>query len=370
MTIYLVDTNVPMLDPNFHASFPKTAKFYITTPVLKELDAAKEFSYNARKFANLLLSSNCPKSMQVIDLESNGLAGDDALIYMCENGDGLSLLSNDNYLILRAKALGILTKKFEHTPVVYTGIGSDGVNDMKVLDGELTNYYGKVLPEFMDKKVWGLVPKNIEQRVALEHLMNPDINLVTLSGKAGAGKTQIAIAAALQQVIDNQTYSRIIITRPVIPLGNQDIGFIPGDEKTKMLPWIQPIIDNINSITPDEYEGNKSRKKTKILDIDMLIDSGILEIVALSYIRGRSINNAFIIADESSNLSVNELKTLLTRAGQHSKIVLTGDLDQIDIKNSGYQQVINAFKDSEIAAHVTLKDSVRSRLAEEAASRL
>jgi predicted ribonuclease YlaK len=368
---YIVDTNVPMLNPQFHLNFPKTSTFYITIPVLKELDNAKEFSYNARQFANLLLSNKCPNSLKVVHFcSSEKLEGDDALLEICQDRESMVLLTNDNYLILRAKALGVLVKKFEHAPVIYDGIGNDGVNDMSVFDGEITDYYGRVLPKVMDKKVWGLEPKNIEQRIALEHLMNPDINLVTISGFAGSGKTLLAIVSALQLVLNDQIYSKIVISRPVIPLGEQDIGFLPGSLEDKMLPWIQPIIDNINAVTPEEYAGNKSRRKTKVLDVNMLMEGGQLEIAALAFIRGRSINNSFIIIDEAQNLSAMELKTILTRAGQFSKIVLTGDLEQIDIKRSGYQQVINAFKDSKIAAHVTLKESVRSQLAEEAASRL
>ena len=169
--------------------------------------------------------------------------------------------------------------------------------------------------------IWGVKPRNKEQTFAFSLLMNPDIPVVSLIGKAGTGKTLLAIAAGLEQMMGGQDYERyrkLIVSRPVQPLG-KDIGFLPGTMEEKMLPWLAPIQDNLEFLMGND--------KNALLDH---MERGMIEIEALTYIRGRSISNAFIIIDEAQNLTGHELKTILTRVGEGTKIILTGDIEQID----------------------------------------
>lgn len=206
------------------------------------------------------------------------------------------------------------------------------------------------------KDIWGIIPKNKEQTFALNLLMDPDVNLVSLIGLAGSGKTLLSIAAALQQTVESKEYKRIIVSRPIQPMG-KDLGFLPGTLEEKMSPWIAPLNDNLEFL----FDGN-------IKTLEMFRESGIIQIEALTYIRGRSIPNSFIIIDEAQNLSVHELKTIITRAGEGSKIVLTGDIEQIDSPyldavSNGLSIAVEKFKEYDIAGHVTLRSGVRSGLA-------
>lgn len=238
---------------------------------------------------------------------------------------------------------------------------------------------------------WGVQPKNKEQSFAFDLLMDPDIHLVTLTGQAGSGKTLCAIAAGMEQTVtfskmfskpgekykntkafiqqsfeseeDGVAFNKMVVSRPVQPMG-RDIGFLPGTMEEKMLPWLKPIQDNIQFIV-----GNDK------LVMEQLMESGTIELEALTYIRGRSISNAFIIVDEAQNLTAHEVKTIITRAGEGTKVVLTGDIEQIDNvytneTSNGLTYAIEKFKDSAIAGHVSFKKGERSRLATEAAKRL
>ena len=172
--------------------------------------------------------------------------------------------------------------------------------------------------------VWGIRPRNKEQHFALDLLLCDDIKLVTLVGKAGTGKTMLAIAAGLQKVVEEQLYSKLLVSRPIFPLG-RDIGYLPGDIEEKLNPWMQPIYDNVEflmGLSKTERKNGRSYQE--------LIDLGYIEIEPLTYIRGRSIPNQFIIVDEAQNLTPHEVKTIITRAGEGTKIVLTGDPYQID----------------------------------------
>ena len=216
------------------------------------------------------------------------------------------------------------------------------------------------------KEVWGVRPRNKEQNCALNLLMNPDIALVSLIGKAGSGKTLCAIAAGLQQTLEETgkpIYSRLIVSRPVQPLG-KDIGFLPGTMEEKMAPWLKPIEDNLKFLM-----GNDS------LTLEMYMDNGKIEIEALTYIRGRSISNAYIIIDEAQNLTQHELKTIITRVGEGTKIVLTGDVEQIDNiyideVTNGLTYGVEKLKDESITGHITLRRGERSELATLAAKKL
>lgn len=217
--------------------------------------------------------------------------------------------------------------------------------------------------------VWGIRPRNKEQGFALDLLLNDEIKIVTLVGKAGTGKTLLAIAAGLSKTMEEGVYQKMLVSRPVFPLG-RDIGYLPGSLEEKLNPWMQPIFDNV------EFLMNLSRADKKAgRGYHELIDLGILSIEPLTYIRGRSIPNQFIIVDEAQNLTPHEVKTIVTRSGEGTKIILTGDPYQIDnpyvdSTNNGLIHVVNRFKDEKVAGHVTLSKGERSQLAELAANLL
>jgi PhoH-like ATPase len=200
-------------------------------------------------------------------------------------------------------------------------------------------------------------------------LMNDDVKLVTLVGKAGTGKTLLAIAAGLHKATEEAKYQRVLVSRPIFPLG-RDIGYLPGSVEEKLSPWMQPIFDNVEflmGLSNAEKKGGRSYRE--------LIDLGILQIEPLTYIRGRSIPHQFMVVDEAQNLTPHEVKTIVSRAGDGTKIILTGDPYQIDnpymdSTNNGLVHVVNRFKAERIAGHVTLVKGERSELAELAANLL
>ncbi len=216
------------------------------------------------------------------------------------------------------------------------------------------------------KDTWGIQAKNLGQRYALDALMNDDISLVTLTGRAGTGKTLLALAAGLHKVVDDHTYRRLLVTRPVIPMG-KDVGYLPGDKEEKLRPWMQPIFDNLEFLMSTMY------KDQMVSDmVTRLQDKGLFEVEALTYIRGRSIPHQLIIVDEAQNLTPHEVKTIISRAGEGTKMVLTGDPYQIDhpyldFSSNGLCFAVEKFKQSPLAAHVTLTKGQRSELAELAA---
>ena len=211
--------------------------------------------------------------------------------------------------------------------------------------------------------VWGIRPRNKEQHCALDLLLADDVKLVTLIGKAGTGKTMLALAAGLQKVVEEQIYSKLLVSRPIFPLG-RDVGYLPGDIEEKLNPWMQPIYDNIEflmGLSKAERKSGRSHQE--------LIDMGYIEIEPLTYIRGRSIPNQFIIVDEAQNLTPHEVKTIITRVGEATKVVLTGDPYQIDnpyvdATSNGLTTVVEKFKGECVAGHVTLSKGERSALAE------
>lgn len=229
----------------------------------------------------------------------------------------------------------------------------------------LTQYDGENLQLLRDPRhdIWGIRPLNREQRYAIEILLDDQIPLVTLAGKAGTGKTILAIAAGLQKVMNDKTHRRLAIYRPVIPMG-RDIGYLPGTEQEKLTPWMQPIMDNLEFLLNEGDRGKKSNGK-----LDYLIDSNVLDIRALTYIRGRSLPQQFIVVDEAQNLTPHEVKTIITRAGHGTKLVLTGDPYQIDspyldATSNGLTHVVEKFRGQKMAAHITLVKGERSPLAE------
>ncbi|MFP4329818.1 MAG: PhoH family protein [Spirochaetaceae bacterium] len=215
--------------------------------------------------------------------------------------------------------------------------------------------------------VVGVRPLNDEQRMAFELLLDDSVNLVTLVGKAGTGKTLLAIAAGLKKVIEEKQYTRVLVSRPVIPLG-KDIGYLPGAKNEKLSHWMQPLFDNLEFIL-SVYQ------KPNIRNMEQLLGSNLIELEAISYIRGRSLPAQYIIIDEAQNLSPHEIKTIVSRAGTGSKVVLTGDPYQIDspyldANSNGLSYLVEAFKGQELFGHMIMNRSERSRLAELAAELL
>lgn len=321
--------------------------------------------------------------------------------------DEVILITKDTNLRIRADAIGIQSENFEpeRTEVeeLYSGYETLQVSAEEVdrfyADGSLPlpdpyhapNGYlvledaenpshsalGRVrmddgaaetLPSFKSG-VWGIRPRNKEQNFALDLLLDDSVKLVTLVGKAGTGKTMLAIAAGLHKVSEENKYQRLLVSRPIFPLG-RDLGYLPGDIEEKLNPWMQPIFDNIEyllGISPSDKKSGRSYKE--------LIDMDLVQIEPLTYIRGRSIPNQFMIVDEAQNLTPHEVKTIISRAGEGTKIVLTGDPYQIDhpyvdATNNGLTHVVNRFRSEGIAGHVTLSKGERSELAEIAANLL
>jgi len=212
------------------------------------------------------------------------------------------------------------------------------------------------------KGIWGVKPKNKEQIFATNILMDEEVPIVSLVGPAGSGKTLLAIAAGLEQTLGIGLYNKLVISRPVQPVG-KDIGFLPGTVEEKMNPWLAPIRDNLEFLMSHSFS-----KRDNYETLDTYIESGVIEVEALTYIRGRSIANAYIIIDESQNLTAHELKTIITRVGENTKIILTGDVEQIDNlyvdqQSNGLSYAIEKFKDYDLAAHLTLVKGERSKVA-------
>jgi PhoH-like ATPase len=219
------------------------------------------------------------------------------------------------------------------------------------------------------KETWRVVPHNREQFLAFDALLNDGIQLVTLVGKAGTGKTLLAIAASLYKTVDENVYNRILVSRPTLPMG-KDIGFLPGTVEEKLAPWMYPIADNVELIMRSD-----GRNRGHIRGFKELVDMGILVIEPLTYIRGRSIHQQFVIIDEAQNLTPHEIKTIITRVGDGSKIVVTGDPYQIDnpyvdSSSNGLTYLVERFKEQAIAAHITMTKGERSKLSELAANLL
>jgi len=317
------------------------------------------------------------------------------------------VVTKDTNLRIKADALGITAEDYETGVVniseLYTGegelqAGADEINsffekgEIPVASGpfypnqfvmikDLANPSHTGLSRYHAKKkslmalrgarhgAWGITPRNKEQSYALDLLLDDEVKLVTLVGMAGTGKTMLALAAGLEKTVEERSFQRLVVSRPIFPLG-RDIGFLPGDVEEKLKPWMQPIFDNLEFLMgPSEGRGRKHK------DFHGLVDLGMLELEPLTYIRGRSMPNRYLIVDEAQNLTPHEIKTIITRAGEGTKIVLTGDPYQIDnpyidSASNGLTYVAERFKEEDIAGHITLKKGERSQLAELAAQLL
>ncbi|HZH62952.1 MAG TPA: PhoH family protein, partial [Metabacillus sp.] len=324
-----------------------------------------------------------------------------------EGGRAVILVSKDTLVRVKADAIGLIAEDFLSDRVVEIDHIYSGFLDLYISGENLNRFYEKnelILSEitnhpfypnqfvimkdalggsssaigkvdhtgkkiqrlvFDHDHIWGIRPRNVQQTMAFELLLRTDLPLVTLIGKAGTGKTLLALAAGLMQTEDLGTYKKLLVARPIVPVG-KDIGFLPGEKEEKLRPWMQPIFDNL------EYLFNT--KKPGELDA-ILAGMGSIEVEALTYIRGRSIPDQIIIIDEAQNLTKHEVKTILTRVGERSKIVLMGDPEQIDHPyldeyNNGLTYVVEKFKDQPIAGHVKLVKGERSGLAQLAADLL
>ncbi|MCC7075106.1 MAG: PhoH family protein [Deltaproteobacteria bacterium] len=322
-------------------------------------------------------------------------------------GPRIVFITKDTNLRIRADAIGIVTEDFEPEHIVidelYKGwqeIDIDGpLVDKFYAEGgvELPDPYhppneyvcmrdrgnanrtalgrvrlddtrARVVPiDGFKQGIWGIRPKNREQHFALDALLDDKVKLVTLVGKAGSGKTLLAIAAGLAKTTEENVYQRLLVSRPIFPLG-KDIGYLPGDVEEKLNPWMQPIFDNVEFLM-----GLTQKDKRRGRSYKELLDMGMMQIEPLTYIRGRSIPSQYMIVDEAQNLTPHEVKTIISRAGEGTKIVLTGDPYQIDNPyvdqtNNGLVHTVNRFKTEKIAAHITLVKGERSELAEIAAN--
>ena len=249
-------------------------------------------------------------------------------------------------------------QKTELYPNHYLVLKSE-TDNKKTAICRFTNYATPLKKVITYRDIWGLSAKNKEQKFAMDLLFDKNIHVVSLTGQAGTGKTLIAAACGLEQVLHSTKsqggYDKLIITRPVQPMG-RDIGFLPGTLEEKMMPWIAPLRDNLEYLFGDKTA------------LDMQMEQGIIEIEAMTYIRGRSISNAFMIVDEAQNLTAHELKTIITRVGHGTKLVLTGDIQQIDNSyvdsvSNGLTHAVEKFKQYDISGHTTLYKGERSNLA-------
>ncbi len=266
------------------------------------------------------------------------------------------------YRSLPVKLLGLHYSLYPHEFVILKDEMGSGKSALLKLNEDAS----RLEPLFLSNEpVWGINARNAQQRMALELLLNDDIPLVTITGKAGTGKTLLALAAGLLKVEDEHKYKKLLIARPVVPMG-KDIGFLPGEKEEKLRPWMQPIYDNLEFL----FDTKKSGDIEKIL-----MGLGSIQVEALTYIRGRSIPGQFIIVDEAQNLTRHEVKTIVSRVGEGSKIVLMGDPEQIDhpyldFSSNGLTGLVERFRDQGISGHITLEKGERSKLAQVAADLL
>ncbi len=435
---FVLDTNVLLHDPNSIFSFEEN-DVIIPIVVIEELDRFKkgldEIGRNARQVSRHLDELRMRNKLSAgVTLDNGGMLrvelnhqhdvdctlpsmmeGDSAdnrilKVALClskEHGEeNVVLVTKDTNLRIKADALGVRAEDYETDTVniseMYSGeaeleVAPEALNlffekgELPV-DGPffpnqfvlikdkynpnhtgLSRYYQKkkALVKLLHGKdgVWGVTARNKEQSYALDLLLDDNLKLVTLVGQAGTGKTLLALAAGLEKTVEERTFNRLVVSRPIFPLG-RDLGFLPGDVEEKLKPWMQPIFDNLEFLMgPTEGRGRKPK------DYHGLVDLGMLELEPLTYIRGRSMPNRYLIVDEAQNLTPHEIKTIITRAGEGTKIVLTGDPYQIDnpyidSASNGLTFVTERFKNEGISGHITLKKGERSRLAELAAQLL
>ena len=429
--LFIIDTNVLLHDYKCIYNFEEN-DVIIPIVVLEELDKFKRgndlINFHAREFTreldklsgDMLLTANIPlgENLGNLHIETKDFSEkvsvafpertpDHRILaiadYVCSiNHDKtVVLISKDINLRMKAKSLGIIAQDYENDKVaniddLYKGIKvMEGVDQELIsklyevpegvsseefkLDPELKghqffimknngssalahfNPVNRLLNRVIKQTTYGIDPRNAEQTFALEALSNPDIQLVSLTGKAGTGKTLLALAAALAQ---HKRYKQIFLARPIVPLANRDLGFLPGDVKEKMDPYMQPLYDNLTVI-----KHKFSHQSPEFIRINDMVKEEKLVITPLAYIRGRSLSSIFFIVDEAQNLTPHEIKTIITRAGEGTKMVFTGDIEQIDspyldTASNGLSYLSDKMKNQDIFAHVNLVKGERSFLAE------
>lgn len=435
---FVLDTNVILHDHKCIYNFQEN-DIYIPIVVLEELDKFKkgndEINYNARQFARELdsisdndfftkgaslgeglgklfiaLPQDASERVQKAFIEKipdhRILSFTDYLATKDKEHKTI-LVTKDINLRMKARAINLLSEDyyndkitskdiFEKAHEVYDGI--DGAlidrmystaagipitalpfakdilpNQYFVLKSERNSIMARYNPEYetvvkvQKERAYGIEPRNSEQSFAMNALLDDNIKLVCITGKAGTGKTLLALAAALEK---RNEYKQILMARPIVALANKDLGFLPGTEKEKISPYMQPLFDNLNVIR--NQFGTNSRENGTIVEMQQ---SGQLVIEALAYIRGRSLSDAYIIVDEAQNLTPHEIKTIITRAGENTKVVFTGDVQQIDqpyldMLSNGLVYTIDKMRGQSIFAHVNLVKGERSYLSELASNLL
>jgi PhoH-like ATPase len=435
---FVLDTNIILHDYKCLENFEDN-DVYIPIVVLEELDKFKkgseQINFNAREFVRQLdeLTDNAlfkkgadigPGLGKLFIIVNDRIEPEVAEVFQERSPDhkilsaALSLMkaqktkktiliTKDINLRMKARALGILTEDYINDKVINTDVfdkkeqvfadvdpelidriygAKEGIpvsdfefghlllpNECFVLQSVRSSVLARYNPlthsimKIIKERNYGIEARNAEQSFAFEILNNPEIKLVALTGKAGTGKTLLALAAALKQ---HQGYKQILLARPIVALANKDIGFLPGDEKQKIAPYMQPLFDNLAVI---KHQFPSSSADYKIIE-DMLINNQLV-IEALAFIRGRSLSETFCIIDEAQNLTPHEVKTIITRAGEGTKMVLTGDIQQIDspyldAESNGLAYMIDKMKGQELFAHVNLLKGERSKLSELASNLL
>jgi len=430
--IFVIDTNVLIHRPDAFLSF-RDSLVIIPLWVFEELDNLKRDhagrGRSARQAIRYINELSKKGSLQNgVKLPSGGtlkvgLAQDakvpddlsldkmDNKIILCalslmQKGNDVFFVSKDINARIKAAVLGIKAVDYEKNKVsmehLYDGVVESTIDDEKLTDfqmsgrlawdekplfphqfvlfrqekeGNKTLHIGRYIEEdgllryveSWQEPVMGVKPLNVKQRMAFDLLLDDSIPLVTLVGKAGTGKTLLAMAAALKKTLDGKQYARVLVSRPIIPMG-QDLGYLPGQKQAKMSHWMQPVFDNLDYIID-------SARQQNLKSIDQLLNNKVIEIEAITYIRGRSLPRQYIIIDEAQNLTPHEVKTIVSRAGDGSKVVLTGDPYQIDspyldAESNGLTYLVEAFKGLDLAGHISLAKSERSPLAEMAAELL